>query len=79
MQQPSPGRRLRGLIWEKLEPHLNGIETVVIIPDGEMTRLPWAALPGREPDTVLLEDYAIATAENGQQLYARLTDPDTSA
>ena len=73
-----PPQRLRKLIWDKLEPHLNDINTVIIIPDGELTRLPWAALPGREPDSVLLEDYAIATAENGQQLYARLTDPDTS-
>jgi CHAT domain-containing protein len=61
-----------------LEPELENIQTVVIIPDGALTRLPWAALPGRKPDTYLLEDYAIAIAENGQQLYARLTDPDVS-
>jgi CHAT domain-containing protein len=74
----SPGQRLRELIWEKLESYLEGIRTVVIIPDGELTRLPWTALPGRNPGTHLLEDYAIAIAENGQQLYARLTDPDIS-
>jgi CHAT domain-containing protein/Flp pilus assembly protein TadD len=74
-QQPSLGKRLRQLIWDKLEPHLDSIQTVIIIPDGELTRLPWAALPGGRPDTFLLEEYAIALADNGQQLYARLTDP----
>jgi CHAT domain-containing protein/Flp pilus assembly protein TadD len=78
-RQAAPGQPLRRLIWEKLEPHLNGIQTVVVIPDAELTRLPWAALPGRKPDTYLLEDYAIAIAGNGQQLYARLTDPDISS
>jgi CHAT domain-containing protein/Tfp pilus assembly protein PilF len=77
-EQTSPRRRLRKLIWEKLDRRLEGIQTVVIIPDGELTRMPWAALPGRKPDTYLLEDYAIAIAENGQQLYARLIDPGIS-
>jgi CHAT domain-containing protein/Tfp pilus assembly protein PilF len=69
----APARDLRRLAWEPLEPHLAGCQTVVIIPDLAFTRVPWAALPGKKPGTHLLDDYAIATAPNGQQLYDLLT------
>ena len=46
-----------GLFWEPLERQLAAdTATVWIAPDGDLTRLPWAALPGRKPDGVLLED-----------------------
>ena len=53
----------------KIEPHLVGCSTVIIIPDGDLCFLPWPALPGREPGTYLLEDYAPATVPRSQQLY----------
>ncbi|WP_250847104.1 CHAT domain-containing protein [Aquisphaera insulae] len=64
--------RLREKLWTSLEPHLAGARTVVIIPDGSLTRLPWPALSGRSPGRYLIEDIAIATATSGQQILAVL-------
>jgi len=71
----SPARRLRTLIWERLEPELDGCHTVVLLPDGALHRLPWAALPGREQDEFLIQDYALATASSGTELYGLLSAP----
>ena len=38
-----------------------------------MTRLPWAALPGKDPGRYLIEDYALATAGSGQQVLEQLS------
>src|SRR5262249_27511649 len=62
----APGERrvaanLAGLVWQPLRKHLPaGLHTVYLAPDGELTRLPWAALPGRQPGSVLLEEAAVA-------------------
>ncbi len=64
------GARLRQAVWDKIEPHLAGIETVVILPDVDFDRLPWYALPGKKVDTDLIDDYAICTALNGEHLVA---------
>ncbi len=69
-----PSADLRRLVWQKLEPHLDGCHTVIILPDGALNRVPWAALPGRKPDSYLVEDYALATANYGQQLFGLLTN-----
>jgi CHAT domain-containing protein len=71
----SPSVQLRELLWERIEPHLGDCSTLYLIPDGLLCYLPWSALPGRNPATVLLEDYALATAVSGQQLYALLSEP----
>jgi CHAT domain-containing protein/tetratricopeptide (TPR) repeat protein len=63
-----PDHRLRRLVWDPLERHLDGYRTVIIIPDQALTRVAWPALPGREPGTFLLDQYAIATAPHGQAL-----------
>ena len=43
------------LIWRHIERHLGpATRTVYIAPDGGLARLPWAALPGRGADRVLL-------------------------
>jgi CHAT domain-containing protein/tetratricopeptide (TPR) repeat protein len=68
-----PEITLRQSIWDKIEPYLAGCSTVVILPDGYLNFLPWAALPGRRPGTRLVEDYALALAESGPQLYHKLT------
>ena len=44
------------------------METVLIAPDGALARFPFAALPGREPDTFLIEDMALATVPAPQLL-----------
>jgi CHAT domain-containing protein/tetratricopeptide (TPR) repeat protein len=67
-----PDRRLRELVWDKLEPHLAGCATVLIIPDSALARVPWTALPGRKEGSYLLEEYAVATASHGQHLYRLL-------
>src|SRR5207248_1755880 len=41
-----PGQELRRLVWDKLEPHLDGVKLVLISPDGATARFPWPALPG---------------------------------
>ena len=75
----NPARSLRDAVWEKIEPHLTGCTRVVVIPDGYLSFVPWAALPGREPGTFLIEDYAIATASYGRQLYALLSETHSPA
>ncbi len=49
------------MLWEPLEGSLNGIESVIVCPDGLLSFLPWCALPGKVPGSYLIEDYAIST------------------
>jgi CHAT domain-containing protein/tetratricopeptide (TPR) repeat protein len=58
--EPDPGPRLRTLLWEPLEPHLDGTKSVLISPDGALNSLPWTALPGSKPGTFLIHDRAFA-------------------
>ncbi|MBC8115476.1 MAG: CHAT domain-containing protein [Candidatus Saccharimonas sp.] len=39
---------------------MQGVETILISPDGVLAQLPWDALPGEKPGTYLLEDLALA-------------------
>ena len=65
---------LRRLVWDRLALHLPAnTRTVVLAPDGALTQLPWAALPGNRPGSVLLEDYAFAVVPNGPFLLEHLT------
>jgi len=60
---PDAARRaLRERIWAPLSPHLDKAEVVFISPDGPLSLIPFAALPGAKPGTYLLEDYALAVA-----------------
>ena len=52
-------KRLRELIWDKLDSHLAGAKIVLVSPDGITARFPWSAMPGKEPGTYLIEDVAI--------------------
>jgi CHAT domain-containing protein len=70
---------LRRLVWDKLAAHLPaGVSTVYVAPDQALAWIPWAALPGAKPGTVLLEDHALAVVPHGQSLLAQLTAPATS-
>jgi len=64
---PAPAR-LRRLLWAPLEKPLAGAELVLISPDGPLGRLPWAALPGKLPGTVLLEEVPLALLPIPQSL-----------
>ena len=55
-----PAQTLRRLIWEPVEPHLEGIASVLVSPDGALGLVPLAALPGKEPNRYLIEERSIA-------------------
>ena len=78
--QDSPAAAyLRRLIWEPLARHLpKGTTTIYLAPDGALGFIPWAALPGDQPGTVLLEQYALATIPHAPFLLDRLTAPKPS-
>jgi CHAT domain-containing protein/tetratricopeptide (TPR) repeat protein len=68
--------KLKKLVWDKLaEELLPGTRTVYLCPDGDLARLPWAALPGSKPGTVLLEDLALAVVPSGSWLLEQLIYP----
>jgi CHAT domain-containing protein/Flp pilus assembly protein TadD len=69
---------LRRLLWEPLAAHLptGPSSTVYLCPDGELSALPWAALPGRAQGTVLLEDHALALVPHGPFLLQHLREGD---
>jgi CHAT domain-containing protein len=70
---------LRRLVWEPLEKSLTDeTQTVFLCPDGALTALPWAALPGRQKNSVLLEEYAFAVVPYGQFLLEQLTSEPTA-
>jgi tetratricopeptide (TPR) repeat protein/CHAT domain-containing protein len=80
--RPGPAAEtLRCLVWDKLAPLLPpGTQTVYVSPDAALTRLPWSALPGRTPGTLLLEDHALAVVPSGPFLLDRLTlTPDRAS
>jgi CHAT domain-containing protein len=69
---------LRGRLWEPLARCLPaGTDTVYLAPDGALSRLPWAALPGDKLGTVLLERYTFAVVPHGRFLLARLRERKT--
>ncbi len=67
---------LRHLVWEPMARHLPAkTRTVIIVPDGLLTAIPWAALPGERPGTFLLEQYALAVAPHAPFVLDILTTP----
>jgi CHAT domain-containing protein/tetratricopeptide (TPR) repeat protein len=63
-----PAAELRKHLWEPLEKHLKGVKVVLVSPDGPLHGLPFAALPGAEPGTFLVRDYAFAVVPIPQLL-----------
>src|SRR5262249_55576248 len=65
---------LRKRVWEPLAEHLPAdVDTVFLAPDGPLTALPWVALPGSKPGTVLLEEpFTLALVPHGRFLLERL-------
>ena len=55
-----PAARLRRLVWSPLEPHLAGVATVLVSPDGALGLVPLEALPGQAAGSYLIEEYTIA-------------------
>ena len=71
---PASADELRRRLWTPIEAVVRDCKTVVLIPDGGLSRIPWAALPGRRTDSYLIEDYALAQAPYGQHVARLLTD-----
>lgn len=72
-REPSEaGATLDRLLWQPIAPAIPpGTTTLYVAPDGDLARLPWAALPigkGR----VLLEEYALAQVPHGTFLLDQL-------
>lgn len=68
--------QLRQQLWEKLEPLLPADTTAIYLaPDGAFATLPWSALPGKQPRTVLLEEYLLVTVPHGRLLWRGLRQP----
>jgi CHAT domain-containing protein len=66
-------RRLARLVWQPLAPHIPAdTEVIYLSPDADLTRLPWAALPGRQPGHVLLEEHALALVPHPLYLLEQL-------
>jgi CHAT domain-containing protein len=73
------GAAVRQLIWQPLETHLGGAKVVLISPDGDLARVPFAALPGSKKGSYLLEETALAVVPVPQllpQLLALRPDKD---
>jgi CHAT domain-containing protein/Tfp pilus assembly protein PilF len=65
---------LRKLVWEPIAKRLAAdTQTVFLVPDADLTRIPWAGLPGKKKGTVLLEEYALAIVPHGLFLLDQLT------
>jgi CHAT domain-containing protein len=59
-QGKQAGTAIRKQIWEPLLEHIGDAKTVLVSTDGVLGRLPLAALPGKQPDSYLLEDHRLA-------------------
>jgi CHAT domain-containing protein/tetratricopeptide (TPR) repeat protein len=72
------GAKVRELVWDRVRRTLpKGTKTVYICPDAELCRLPFAALPGDRPNTVLLEDFTLAVVPHPPFLLDQLRHPST--
>jgi CHAT domain-containing protein len=64
------------VVWKPLAEALPpGTRTVYLCPDGDLACLPWAALPGKEAGSVLLEEITIAVVPSGKWLLGQLLSP----
>jgi len=69
-------RRLRVLVLDRIAKELPAAtKRVYFCPDGDLARVPLAALPGTRKDTILLDEYAVAVVPSGPWLLQQLLYP----
>jgi CHAT domain-containing protein len=74
---PELPAKVRELAWAKVRKELpEQVKVVYLCPDLALCRVPWAALPGDKPGTVLLEEYALATLPHAVFLLDKLWPQD---
>jgi CHAT domain-containing protein len=70
---PEIPAQVRKLTWAKVRKEIpDGVKVVYVSPDVALCRVPWAALPGDRPGTILLEDYAVAVVPHAPFLLDKL-------
>jgi CHAT domain-containing protein/tetratricopeptide (TPR) repeat protein len=78
-QPGAAAEALRLRVWDPMARHIpSRTDAIILVPDGSLTAIPWAALPGDRPGTVLLERYALALVPYAPFLLDRLTAPSRS-
>ncbi|HWB00177.1 MAG TPA: CHAT domain-containing tetratricopeptide repeat protein [Pirellulales bacterium] len=65
---------LRQHLWGKIEPWLDGKSLVLISPDNLIGRIPFGALPGKEPGAYLIEEYMTVVVPSPALLPEMLAD-----
>jgi CHAT domain-containing protein/tetratricopeptide (TPR) repeat protein len=70
------GALLREKLWAPLADAVGDATLVLISPDGALGKLPFAALPGAEPGTYLIEDVALALVPVPRLIPALVGDDD---
>jgi hypothetical protein len=74
---PELPAKVRELAWAKVRQELpKQVQQVYLCPDLALCRVPWAALPGDKPKTILLEEYALATLPHAVFLLDKLWPKD---
>jgi tetratricopeptide (TPR) repeat protein/CHAT domain-containing protein len=73
-QAQAAGQLLRERIWQPLEAALGDATTVLVSPDGALGRLPFGALPGKQPGSYLVEDYNLALVPVPQLIPSMVAD-----
>jgi CHAT domain-containing protein/tetratricopeptide (TPR) repeat protein len=74
---PEMPKKVRELAWAKVHKELpEKVKVVYVSPEWGLCRVPWAALPGDKPNTVLLEDHAVAVVPHAVFLLDKLWPQD---
>jgi CHAT domain-containing protein len=76
--QPAAPAKVRELVWEKVRKALPAAtKAVYVCPDNDLCKVPFAALPGDKPGTILLEDFAVASIPHAVFLLDKLWPQDS--
>jgi CHAT domain-containing protein len=74
---PDLPAKVRELVWGPVRKYLpDGVKVVYVSPDAALTGVPWAAVPGDRPGTIVLEEFAVATVPHGPALLDALWPQD---